>query len=303
MWKPFCLAVLVATLGTTVAPAQVTLERKYMEGSKSVVHSDTKTTQTLTLAGMDLETKSSTFMVVNSTIGQRGADGTLKVEEKTNTLQSELTLPGGIMLQFDSANPDKKADNPMLEPILDIYRAMLRLPMTVELDAKNKIAEIKLPDGEYEKLPEAAKERFNPETRKKAAEQMHMYLPDGPVKMGDNWERSHEANLGGGQIMSFRTKYEYAGTVEQDGRTLDKITGKSFEVGFSITGNAMLQVTKSDLKIAESATTILFDRELGAVASRTSKVQIVGPLTLVINGMELPGKVDLTIEEKNTRQK
>jgi hypothetical protein len=32
-------------------------------------------------------------------------------------------------------------------------------------------------------------------------------------------------------------------------------------------------------------------------------MQIAGPSTLVINGMELPGKVDFTIEESTKRQK
>ena len=129
------------------------------------------------------------------------------------------------------------------------------------------------------------------------------FLPDGPVKEGETWERSTESNLGSGQVMSFRTKYEYKGTIEQDGRKLDKIEGKAFEVSLVINGNPMLQLTKSDLKIKESASTILFDREKGHVVSRVSKVRIDGPLTLTINGMELPGKVDLTMQDKGTRQK
>jgi len=46
-----------------------------------------------------------------------------------------------------------------------------------------------------------------------------------------------------------------------------------------------------------------FDQTQGAVSSSTSRMQIAGPLTLVINGMELPGKVDLTIEESTKRLK
>ena len=46
-----------------------------------------------------------------------------------------------------------------------------------------------------------------------------------------------------------------------------------------------------------------FDQTQGAVSSSHSRMQIAGPLTLVINGMELPGKVDFTIEESTKRQK
>ena len=299
------LAVAVAGLmaGVSVAHAQATLELKYPERTKSSTQTESVVNQTLTLAGNDILTKANTFTTSTSHIGTRAADGTLAIVEKVESLQSELDL-NGTKLQFDSANPDKKADLPQLEPLLDLYRAVVKFPMTRTLEAKtNKLKSVTLPVGEFEKLGEAAKDRFSPEKLKKATEQALVFLPDGPVKVGDKWERATEADLGGGQLMSFRTTYEYLGTVEQDGAKLDKIEGKAFEVSFAIVGNPMLQVTKSDLKIKESATTHLFDRERGHLVSKNAKVRIDGPITLVIGGMELEGKVDLTMEEKSTRQK
>lgn len=289
--------------GAGEARAQVTLELKYAEGTKSSSQTESLVNQTLTLGGRDVLTKSSTFMTMSSSIGTRGADGTLAIVERVESMQTELDL-NGTKLQFDSVNPDKKADIPQLEPLLDLLRAAVKLPMTRTLEEKtNKLKSITLPEGEYEKLGEAAKDRFDPVKLKKATEQALAYLPDGPVKVGDKWERATEVNLGSGQLMSFLTKYEYLGTVEQDGVTLDKIGGKAFEVSLSIVGNPALQLTKSDLKVKESATTHLFDRERGVLVSKVGKVRIDGPLTLVIGGMELEGKLDLTMEEKSTRQK
>lgn len=299
------LAVAVAGLmaGASVAHAQATLELKYPERTKSSTQTESVVNQTLTLAGNDILTKANTFTTSTSHIGTRAADGTLAIVEKVESLQSELDL-NGTKLQFDSANPDKKADLPQLEPLLDLYRAVVKFPMTRTLEAKtNKLKSVTLPVGEFEKLGEAAKDRFSSEKLKKATEQALVFLPDGPVKVGDKWERATEADLGGGQLMSFRTMYEYLGTVEQDGAKLDKIEGKAFEVSFAIVGNPMRQVTKSDLKVKESATTHLFDRERGHLVSKNAKVRIDGPITLVIGGMELEGKVDLTMEEKSTRQK
>ena len=300
----FGLAVALAIVltGAASATAEVALELKFPEETKATVQSETVVDQTLTLAGQDIVTKSTTFAVSTSTIGKRAEDGSLTVIDKVDVFQSELNI-NGTKIQFDSANPDKKADLPQLEPVLDIYRAVAKFPITKVFDAKNKLTATKLSEGEFEKLSDLAKDQLDPEKMKKAIEQLHSFLPDGPVKEGDSWERSTESNLGSGQVMSFRTKYEYKGTVEQDGRKLDKIEGKAFEVGFAINGNPMLQLTKSDLKIKESISTILFDRERGHVVSRASKVRIDGPLTLTINGTELPGKVDLTMEEKGARQK
>lgn len=285
------------------ASAQVTLQPKYPEGSKFNVQTELKSTQTLTLAGMDLDTQSTTFITSKRSVGKRAADGTLKVEDQISSLQSDISLPGGLKLNFDSGNPNKEASIPQLEPILEVFRAICRLPVTIELDSKDKITSVKLPEGEFEKLPEPAKERLSPETMKKTLEEAANFLPDGPVKKGDTWERSNENNVGGGQVLTFRTKYEYAGTVEKDGMTLDKITGKVLDVTFAINGNAQLQVTKSDLKATESDSTFLFNRDAGYLVSKNSKTKIEGPLTLVINNMELPGKVDLVIEESVARQK
>ena len=149
MFRRFCFPVVALVLGSAIASAQVKLESKYPEESKSVVHRDTSSKQTLTLAGMDIDTKSSTFIVATTSIGKRAADGTLKIEEKIDTMQSEVSTPGGL-IQFDSANPDKKADNTLLEPVLEIFRSVFRNPVTVELDAKNKITAVKLPDGEFD---------------------------------------------------------------------------------------------------------------------------------------------------------
>ena len=44
------------------------------------------------------------------------------------------------------------------------------------------------------------------------------------VKKGETWERFSEMNLGSGQTMSFRTRYEYEGTIEKEAEnTLTKI--------------------------------------------------------------------------------
>ena len=296
------VAMVIVLTGARSAVAEVALELKFPEETKATVQTEVAVDQTLTLAGQDIVTKSSTFIRSTSSVGKRAEDGSLAVTDKVDAFQSELNI-NGTKIQFDSANPDKKADLPQLEPLLDIYRAVCKFPVTKVFDAKNKLTATKLPEGEFEKLNELAKLQFDPETMKKATEQLFAFLPDESVKEGATWERSTHTNLGSGQVMTFRTKYEYKGTVEQDGRTLDKIEGKAFEVSFAINGNPMIQLTKSDLKIKESSSTVLFDRERGHVVSRTSKIRIDGPLTLTINGMELPGKVDLTMEEKGTRQK
>ncbi|MBM4074915.1 MAG: hypothetical protein FJ267_04650 [Planctomycetes bacterium] len=120
--------------------AQVTLATKYVEGSQSTTLVEKKVDQRLTLGGQEIPTASLTILTTTSTVGNRTNDMTLSVVDKVNSIQSEINL-GGIKLQFSSANPDKKADLPQLEPILDVLRALLNLPSRprlMERPAKSK---------------------------------------------------------------------------------------------------------------------------------------------------------------------
>ena len=86
-------AIVVCTLSGTLS-AQVKLIRKYAENSEFIVRTETKTQQTLTIGPQDIETSSTQFLTLHSSIGKR--------------------MPG---------SPDKKADNPALEVVLDLFRA------------------------------------------------------------------------------------------------------------------------------------------------------------------------------------
>ncbi|MBS0202127.1 MAG: hypothetical protein JSS49_04445 [Planctomycetes bacterium] len=300
---PGSLALLLA-LACGPAFAQVQLDLKYPAGSTSKVETTAKTHQILTLAGMDIETKSNTFTTTIRKVGQPDENGLVSIEEKIDVLQTEVDLPGGNKLQFDSANPDTKADNPLLEPIMERLRVSFKTPVTVVVDSMNKIKEVKFPPGLADSVDASNKSLFDADKRKKAAEQGRGFLPTGAVKPGDSWEQSVDADIGSGQTLAFLLKYTYEGTVEQDGQQFDKITGKALTVNYSVDpANPAFQSPKSDLKITESNETILFDRQLGAVQQRTKKMRIEGTLTLVINGMELPGKLDLNTEENTKRQK
>lgn len=302
--RTLLITIVAIAFSTCPAFSQVILELKHPDNSKSSVESVVKTNQVLTLAGMNIETKSQTSLIMNRTSGERAADGTISVVEKCEVLQSEISLPGGITLQFDSSNPDKKADLPLLEPIMERLRLTFKTPATIVLDPKGLIKEIKFPEDIAASADAANKSLFDTAKRKKAAEQARGYLPDGPVNPGDSWERFIDVDFGSGQTMAFRMKYTYAGPVEKEGQALEKINAKAISVNYSVDpSNSSFQVTKSDLKVTESNETILFDRMLGAVQEKTEKIRIEGPLTLIVNGMELDGKVDLTMEHSDKRRK
>ena len=84
---------------------------------------------------------------------------------------------------------------------------------------------------------------------------------------------------------------------------MDHITGKVTDVAHDQEGDAPgpLKVKESELKPAKSSLGIFFDRKLGRFVEVKSLIQIKGDMTFEANGMELPSKLDLTMES-NTRE-
>jgi hypothetical protein len=299
------LASAILHLGLTLpAMAQVKLEHKFVEGRKTVMHTTLKIKQTLTLGGMNVDTESDRFLITSAEAGQRDAEGKIRVMQSIDKLTTTLSLPGGLSLTFDSDTPDQKAENPALEPLLQLLRASVKAKTVFVHDPSGKVVSVEGLDKAAENLPEVLKGEFNAERARKAANQEMEILPTDPVKIGDTWTRNTELQLGSGQVMALTTEYKYLGEVQEGGKVLHKIESKPSSVEFSIAADSKLplKVTKSELKPTDSVSTTLFDQDAGQVHSTKGKLHIAGILDLEINGTPLPGKLDLTIESETKRQ-
>jgi len=289
---------LLAAGWSSPAKAQVKLEHKYVPGSKQVVHTTMKIKQVATIAGINQDTESDRFIITSSEVSKPDAEGHVRVDRKTDKLSATSKLPGGITLSFDSDDPGRKADNPALEPILDLMRAAAKSRTTAVHDKTGKIIRIEGLDKLAEGLPDALKGEFDAERAKKNANQELDILPTDPVKVGDTWKRDSEMALGGGQSMKFSTEYKYAGEVKEGEKTLHKIETKTLSVTYTLENNPNARVSKSDLSPKDSGSVILFDANAGQMRSLKGKVQIIGDFELAAGGMTLPGKLDLTIESE-----
>jgi hypothetical protein len=287
------------------AHAQVKLENKYIEGRKLTYKANSKTHQTLTLMGMEIETSEERSMVTSLTTGKRRSDSTLPVERKVESLRTEMNLPGGMNLKFDTADPNAKIDAPGLAFLGELLKLAGEIAYTIVLDDHNKVKAIegteKLKE-KVEKLDQPARDlmskQFESEKLKKNFEQESQILPDVLARPGETWERTQVVEIGGGQTLSFRKKFEYTGTEKKGDKTLDKISSKVLDVKYQTDpdSNLPLKPVKSELKPKSSEGTILFDREEGHVVTSTDKVRIKGDITFSANGQEVPSTLDLTIE-------
>lgn len=298
----------VGLLGLVFAPAaraQVKLEYKFPEGKKLTYKTTTQIHQILTLMGMEIPTDVEETTVTSQTVGKRRGDASVPVEEKVESLRVDLTIPGGINVTFDSSDPNAKVENEQLAFLNEVFKLASEMAYTVVLDNQNKIKAIEGAEKLIEKAdkldPKARdtlRSRLETDKIKSRFEQAHRNLPDVLARTGEPWERTEVMDIGGGQTLTFRKKYEYAGTEKKGDQTLDKITSKALEVKYSMDAEAQspLKVTQSDLKIESSDGTILFDREAGCAVEARSKTRIKGSMTFSVNDMVIPGELDLTLE-------
>ena len=296
-----------ALVWSQTVQAQVKLEHKYIEGQKLKYKTTAKTHQTLTLMGMEIETSEERWMVTSLTTGKRRSDKTLPVERKVESLRTEMALPGGMNLKFDTADPNAKIDAPGLAFLGELFKLAGEVVYTIVLDDQNKVKAIegteKLKE-KAEKLEPTARDlmskQFESEKLKKSFEQGLQILPDVLARPGETWERTQVAEIGGGQTLSFRKKFEYTGTEKKGDKTLDKITTKVLEVKYQTDpeSNLPLKPIKSELKPESLEGTILFDREEGPRGFQHGQgAHQRSDITFSANARrELPSTLDLTIE-------
>ncbi len=298
MFRASAVGAIVFFCAASMASAQVTLQRKFVEGSQYARSVDVRSKQTMSIQGMNLESSSQQNMVVRSTIGRRDADGVLRVENRVESMQQQIKAPGLGEVSFDSVNPEKATES-VLTPLL---KAASQASWTLVLDRENQVVAVEGKDKAFagldEKLRDAVKGTNDPEYLKQATALEFSRVPSKPLKVGDTWEQTAPLRLDSAQSLTFKKKYTYKGIVEKEGRQLHQIDVEATDVKLAMepTGPLMIKLLKSELKLASSQGTLYFDAELGQVVMDSQTNQIKGSITLGVAGQELPAEFDLTLE-------
>ena len=288
------------------AGAQVKFELKRKENTNTSYATTRRLHQILTINGIDLESGSEETSLSQLAVGTRRADGSLPVVRKIENLKVKIELPMGLGFSFDSKNPD--ADIPANPAIAKLHQAVKTssgLTYTEILDKDGRLVAIEGADKSIDDVKDVPadvkdtiKTRLSTESMTKTYKQAYDMLPTTLVNKGETWERSEFVDIGSGQILTFKKRYEYLGTEEVGGKTLDKIGVTATEVVLTVDGDpkSPVKVASSALVIDSSEGSMLFDRAEGKIIQRQSKSRIKGDITLEAGGNLIPSTLDLTIE-------
>jgi hypothetical protein len=298
-----CVAVLaVPALRPQIALAQESATLKYaptwQEGVVQETAVEVQTDQILTVAGMPLETHADSFLTMSEKVVGPTPAGGWSFEGGFSLVQSDLELPGGLKLSFNSNNPDQADTAGPLGIFVEALKATAGAKWVAETDAEHQLTKLEYVDDPFANVDEMLRGNTDPEAIKKQRRNELKRYPAEAVKPGETWTVSEETDLGGGQTITLEKEYTYAGSEQKDAQAFDKVTVKVLSAEYKMDPDSPspAKVTDAELKVAESGGTYLYDRQMQFFSETQDKVRLTGTLSLEVGGQKLPGELDLTIE-------
>lgn len=286
-----------------IASAQEAVTLKYdphLEvGAKYDIELEISTDQTLTISGMPIDTHVQNFLTMSETVTGKRPGGGWAFDGEFKQVQSDMELPGGVKLSFNSNNPDQSQEGAgQFEMIIDALKATATAKWVAETDADHQLTKMEYIDDPFANVNELLKGDTDPESIKKRRKFELKRYPAEPVKPGDSWSHIEEMDLGGGQTISLEKKYTYEGPEQRDGRTFDKVKAEAIDVTYEMAPDSPspIKISDSELKVASTEGTYWYDRQAKMYSDVQDKVQITGSLTMDAGGQKLPGELDLTLD-------
>lgn len=301
LWR----VVLVSVAIFSSAQAQVKLEPKFVEGTKSVSEKVVAFHQIIkSKVTTDIESSSKQFQEIVSEIGSRQPDGTLPISIHFGALRAEFRIEPdeeGVeadnFFVFDSQNPMNSKGHKQFDPHRDFFRVLAKSRWTTTVDKNNHIQSLDFDENYAEQVAKEYKSGFDSQLHLRGAQQELAPLPAKPVQPGDVWECMWITDLAKEQSFNSRRHFTYLGTVEQGGRTLDKIV---FRSDIATTAPERADTADYPILILRSAEgMLLFDRALGRFVESNEKLHIVGRQKIAVTTEgDIFGDVDQTVETK-----
>ena len=294
----FSLAFALA-ISPTMVSAETNLSHSpsYKEGDETLTEVEMEIDQTLSIAGMDVETAVSNFIVVKETVTDP-TPGQVTIKGEMHKMQMDMSLPGGMSLNYDSGSSNNQAPAGPLAPIKDYLDVASEATWTVVYGQDGKVKSASY-DIDETKVPEMFQSEMTDERLTTETNIGIDRMPKEPVSKGDTWERNEQAFLGNGQIFYLVREYTYLGREEHNGKPMEKIAAKTKSVTFEIEGDSLpLQLKESDLSVKSSKGTLWYSPEQKQVVESEDDTHFVGTMTFTAQGQELPAELDLTMKVK-----
>lgn len=254
----------VAALLVVAAPAsaQTTLRYKFKQGEKLEYAIENKMSMRLDIGGgKDLEMGVHQTMDMAWNVLSVDSDGKAKINQKLTRMQFSMDTPMG-KVEYDSKT-GKLPEGQVGEAIGPIFQALSGLEVTLTMDPRGEISEVKIPEKLLKmlKAPQlpGVGEMFTEDGLKRMMGQSVLPLPMEAVGKGKTWNQTLKFKAAFGEMKMDNT-YTYEGPVQKGGKRLEQIAMKP-----NLSIQADPNVPGMKLKSGEGKGIAYFDAESGKV--------------------------------------
>jgi len=264
---------LIWLVGATAGQAQVTLRWKLQPSDK--LHYAIVSDSTMSFRSGDLPFALVQRQTVDLTWEVQAVDeqGTVTFTQTAERMRFMVKWNDQQPMNYDSDTKDQPQD-PIGKMLTTAVGALVKQPIQLKMAADGRLVELNLPAAIREKLKQAGSTNqlgtfFSEEGMKRMFDLMQ--LPDEPVTEGMSWQRESEISdpATGKQLIA--TTFTYAGSEDQDGQALEKIS-LSMKLDLK---PAAGQPLKTEIKEQESKGLVLFDNTAGRLVSSKTESKLV----------------------------
>jgi len=279
VWIPAILCLLCLTVEVQ---AQKTLRMKFVQGAKSTISLVNKTAVETEFGENKNKANLTMAMDLYQTVKEVKADGSAVVIQELSRIQMEST--GGLLgvtLKFDSN--DAKEDD-AANALSQVLRPLIGAEFEVTYSDRGVVLDVKPPADLVKTLTSTSttvyQQMFSEESFKSMLSQSSVVLPEEPVMEGSKWETkfSSAAQAGGAAVT---VSYEYAGTVQIDGKPLEKL---DVTMVVKLLESKLPDAPRLSIKKQSSSGTMYFDNVEGAMSHSAIKqlMEIEGQIGMLL---------------------
>jgi hypothetical protein len=286
-----CFTVLAVALAGLVvaggAQAQTTLRYKFKEGEKLNYVIDQDQKMSMSIGGMDIETKVLMVMDMTWDVQKIDEQGNAHVKIKMDRVKMTMDGPTG-KVEIDSKDA-KEPDDPIGQILGQVVQAMAGMEMSTTVSPTGEMKDTKIPEETIKKLknlPGVDKlggDLFSPDNMK-GMMQGGMVLPKDAVTQGKSWTEKLNQKMPFGKITG-ETKYTYEGTVDKGGKQLAKISVQP-DLKIDADPNAPLQIK---IKGGKGKGYTYFDNQAGRIVESNNETTM--EMEIEIGGMTINQRI------------
>ena len=230
---------------------------------------------------------SNTTMQFDWEITAVDSDGVATLTQTVRKVQMKAKGPQGPLMDYDSESGDEPEG--LAKMVASVLGAMIGKSYEIRMDAQGNILDLKLPEGladNMKKLPGMAQmgDMFSEEKMKDMSQLAS--FPEGPVKVGDTWNRSVTIKNPATGDMTTDTSFTYKGPEVVNGRELEKI-GQEVKMTIGEGGQIAIKLTDQS-----SEGFLYFDNVLGRFVRNEYKMTIA--MQTAVMGQQISQEIETT---------